>query len=69
MPPELAPVIELRPWYESHSLKHKDLARSLNISPQQLAELFSGRNAIYLKIKQLDREQRGIQSVSRLHGV
>jgi len=44
MPPELAPIIELRAWYENHDLKHKDLARSLNISPQQLAELFSGRN-------------------------
>jgi hypothetical protein len=27
------------------------------------------RNAIYLKIKQLDREQRGIPSVSRLRGI
>src|ERR1700732_3930953 len=44
MPPELAPIMELRAWFESHSLKHKHLAQSLNISPQQLAELFSGRN-------------------------
>ena len=44
MPPELAPIIELRAWYENHALKHKDLARSLNLSPQQLSELFSGRN-------------------------
>jgi hypothetical protein len=44
MPPELAPIIELRAWYEGHSVKHKHLAQSLNLSPQQLAELFSGRN-------------------------
>ncbi len=44
MAPELAPIIELRSWYEGNSLKHKDLARSLNLSPQQLANLFSGRN-------------------------
>jgi hypothetical protein len=40
----LAPIIELRSWYESHDLKHKNLAKLLNLSPQQLSELFSGRN-------------------------
>jgi hypothetical protein len=44
MPPDLAPIIELRAWYENHSVKHKHLAQSLKLSPQQLAELFSGRN-------------------------
>lgn len=46
MPPELAPIVELRVWYEAHAhaVKHKDLARSLKLSPQQLAELFGGRN-------------------------
>jgi hypothetical protein len=44
MPPALTPIIELRAWYEGHALKHKNLARSLNLSPQQLSELFSGRN-------------------------
>ena len=44
MPPELAPIIALRTWYENHDTKQKDLAAALGLSPQQLAELFSGRN-------------------------
>ena len=37
-------VKQLRQWYESHSMPQKDLAATLDLSPQQLAEIFGGRN-------------------------
>jgi hypothetical protein len=37
-------IKNLRAWYESHDIRHKDLAASLSLSPQQLAELFAFRN-------------------------
>jgi transcriptional regulator with XRE-family HTH domain len=46
MPPELARelVTDLRAWYEDHNVSQKNLARKLYLSPQQLSEIFAGRN-------------------------
>lgn len=37
-------VTDLRAWYEDNDMSQKDLARTLNLSPQQLAEIFARRN-------------------------
>src|ERR1700722_20011380 len=38
-------VTELRAWYEDQrDLSQKNLARKLYLSPQQLSEIFAGRN-------------------------
>jgi transcriptional regulator with XRE-family HTH domain len=37
-------ITDLRAWYEDNDLSQKSLARKLYISPQQLSELFAGRN-------------------------
>jgi transcriptional regulator with XRE-family HTH domain len=46
MPPERSEqlVYELEAWYRSHSVRQKDLAGSLGMSAQQLAEILSMRN-------------------------
>lgn len=46
MPPERSQqlVFELDAWYRSHSVRQKDLAGLLHMSPQQLAEILSLRN-------------------------
>jgi transcriptional regulator with XRE-family HTH domain len=46
MPPDLTRelVIDLRAWYEDHDVSQKSLARKLYITPQQLSEIFAGRN-------------------------
>jgi transcriptional regulator with XRE-family HTH domain len=37
-------VIDLRAWYEDNDVSQKNLARKLYLSPQQLSEIFAGRN-------------------------
>jgi transcriptional regulator with XRE-family HTH domain len=37
-------IIDLRAWYEDHDVSQKNLARKLYLSPQQLSEIFAGRN-------------------------
>jgi transcriptional regulator with XRE-family HTH domain len=37
-------VTTLRAWYESSDVSQKNLARKLYLSPQQLSEIFAGRN-------------------------
>src|SRR5271166_6978207 len=46
MPPDLTRelVSDLRAWYEDHDMSQRDLAGKLDISPQQLAEIFARRN-------------------------
>jgi plasmid maintenance system antidote protein VapI len=34
----------MRAWCEAHGIKHKDLAKLLDISPQGVTEIFKGRN-------------------------
>jgi hypothetical protein len=46
MPPELRSeqlVYDLEAWYRSHSVRQKDLAGSLNMTAQQLAEILSAK--------------------------
>jgi transcriptional regulator with XRE-family HTH domain len=37
-------VIDLRAWYEDNDVSQKNLARKLYLTPQQLSEIFAGRN-------------------------
>jgi transcriptional regulator with XRE-family HTH domain len=37
-------ITDLRAWYEDHDVSQKNLARKLYLTPQQLSELFAGRN-------------------------
>jgi transcriptional regulator with XRE-family HTH domain len=37
-------VTDLRAWYEDHDVSQKNLARKLYLTPQQLSEIFAGRN-------------------------
>src|SRR5271165_1850710 len=37
-------VIDLRAWYEESDVSQKNLARKLYLTPQQLSEIFAGRN-------------------------